>query len=305
MALPTFICVGAEKAGTTPLAAILRQHHDIYLTPNKETHFFSRMYDFENLAFYETFFFKEHNGERAVGELTPIYMRHKEVPARLRQHLSPDLKLIFCLRDPVKRALSHYHQSVRILEESESFPNAIALEQARLEKNYYCGLRRAYIGAGLYAAQIQRYLDLFPRENMFFIILEEDFQKNRAQTVSRLFDFLGVGDDPKVNLEVPVTSLVAPTIRFIKKDEHLSYKSPRHTRLLAPGAVIFNTGIKGSDRVTAYPSPQVARFFHDIAANLTRELSDEDAHQLYRRYFHDEIGLVETLLDRDLSVWRR
>ncbi len=152
MALPTFICVGAEKAGTTPLAAILRQHHDIYVSPHKETHYFSRLYHFENLTFYETFFFKDHNGERAVGELTPIYMRHKEVPQRLRQHLSPDLKLIFCLRDPVKRAFSHYRQSVRILEENESFHSAIALEQERLEKNYYCGLRRAYIGGSQYAA---------------------------------------------------------------------------------------------------------------------------------------------------------
>src|SRR5687767_4363268 len=182
MPLPTFVCVGAEKGGTTPLALLLAQHPQVFVSPNKETHYFSRLYQRGDLVFYETYFFKGWAGEPAIGELTPDYMRHAELAGRLRRHLGPQLKLIFCLRDPLTRAFSHYLQCVRILEENDSFENAVALEAQRHVENPYYGLRRAYVGGSLYSAQIERFLEHFPRENMFFMLLEEDFQKNRAAT---------------------------------------------------------------------------------------------------------------------------
>jgi hypothetical protein len=38
--LPNFICPGAQKAGTTTLHNILKQHPDIFLPNLKEAHFF-------------------------------------------------------------------------------------------------------------------------------------------------------------------------------------------------------------------------------------------------------------------------
>jgi hypothetical protein len=35
-----FVCIGAQKAGTTTLAEILSQHSDICIPPIKETKFF-------------------------------------------------------------------------------------------------------------------------------------------------------------------------------------------------------------------------------------------------------------------------
>ena len=39
--LPTFLVVGAAKAGTTALYHWLQQHPQIFLSPIKEPHFFS------------------------------------------------------------------------------------------------------------------------------------------------------------------------------------------------------------------------------------------------------------------------
>ena len=305
MPLPNFICVGAEKAGTTPLSLILRQHRAIFVPRQKETRFFTVLYPLQDLVLYETYFFNGYLDEKAVGELTPDYMRFPEVPARLREALGPDLKLIFCLREPLARAFSHYLQCVRIMEENESFENAVALEAQRLAQNRHLGMRRAYLGGSLYAAQIARFLEHFPRENMFFMVLEEDFGAGRARTMARLFDFLGVGPDPAIHLNVRDTSLPAPRIRIVGEGDDIHFKTPKRDLALPPGAILFMTGNKPGDRVIPRPSPATAEFFRTLKARMTRTLPEAFAEELYRRHFRDEIGRVEALIGRDLSVWRR
>lgn len=303
MALPNFICVGAEKAGTTPLAEILGRHPDVFVTPYKETYFFTRFYGRENGAFYETRFFQSHAGEKAVGELTPEYMRIPEVPARLRQHLGAGLKLIFCLRHPVRRAFSHYLQCVRILEEDESFETAVALEPSRIAENPFRGMRRAYIEGGRYAAQIRRFLEHFPREQMFFMVLEDDFIDRRRETMRRLFEFLGVAPDPDIDLAARDTSLAAPRVRVVGMEERVTIRDPRHERLAPPGTILIQTGNRGLDRVIYHPSATLAEFVLRLQRNMTRELSPERAAELYDRYFRDEVTDLEELLGRDLSLW--
>jgi hypothetical protein len=305
MPLPNFICVGAEKAGTTPLSLILGQHRDIFIPRQKETRFFTVLHPIQTLVLYETHFYNGYLDEKAVGELTPDYMRFPEVPGRLREALGPDLKLIFCLRDPLARAFSHYLQCVRIMEENDSFENAVALEPARQASNRHMGVRRAYLGGSLYAAQVARFLEHFPRENMFFMVLEEDFGAERARTMARLFDFLGVGPDPAINLNVRDTSLPAPTVRFVGEGDKIHFKVPRRGVDLPPGAILFTTGNKPGDRVIPRPSAATAEFFRTLQARMTRQLPEAFGEELYRRHFHDEIGRVEELLGRDLAVWRR
>jgi hypothetical protein len=232
MVLPNFICVSAEKAGTTPLFRILVQHRDIFMPRNKETHYFTQLWNWKPLAFYEAHFFKGCAEERAVGEATPEYMRFPEVPARLSETLGRDLKLIFCLRDPVKRAFSQYHLRCRLMEETESFEAAIALEAERAAANPYLGRRQAYLGGSRYLEQIERFLPHFPRENMFFVILEEDLKKNRAATVSRIFDFLEVGPDPKVRLDLIDSGDTAPRIRFSSEARPLYNRTKTNRRRL-------------------------------------------------------------------------
>ncbi|MBL0370980.1 sulfotransferase [Rhizobium sp. KVB221] len=48
MSLPSFICIGAQKAGTTWLYEILSQNPGIWLPPLKEVHFFDRMGEAES-----------------------------------------------------------------------------------------------------------------------------------------------------------------------------------------------------------------------------------------------------------------
>ena len=56
MTLPTFLGIGAPRAGTTWLNTLLSSHPDVYMpTRREEVRFFDRDYDF-GLGWYESFF---------------------------------------------------------------------------------------------------------------------------------------------------------------------------------------------------------------------------------------------------------
>lgn len=56
---PTFICIGAQKAGTTWLYHNLKNHEDIYLTPRKEIHYFDELYKSEKTGLLDRITAKE------------------------------------------------------------------------------------------------------------------------------------------------------------------------------------------------------------------------------------------------------
>lgn len=299
MVLPNFICVGAEKAGTTPLFRILVQHRDIFLPPQKETHWFTRHYGTRERVAYEAVPFAGWRGEKAVGEITPEYMRAPAVPARLKRDLGAGLKLIFCLRDPVKRAHSHYLQCVRLLEEADSFPAAIRREIRRGSGESYLDLRRAYVGAGRYARHIKRYLAHFPRSQMHFMLFEQDFLADREKAIAALLAFLEVDPDPKIRLDVANSSLKAPVIQILGKGPSGKTRRP------PPGTILFRTGNPGANRMILDPSPEAQAYFLRLAKTMTRTLTPAIDAELYSRVFAREVDALEKLLGRDLSAWRR
>ncbi len=109
---PTFLCVGAQKAGTTSLYNIIKQHSQIFMPQKKELHFFDWH---ENFAKGNDWYFKKfQNSEKylARGEITPNYIYKEYVPKRILDIIGKDVKLIFMLRNPADRAFSHYKMRV-------------------------------------------------------------------------------------------------------------------------------------------------------------------------------------------------
>lgn len=55
--LPHFLCLGAQKAGTTTLQEILFKNKEIFLNSKKELHFFDKDKNFKNgVEWYSSFF---------------------------------------------------------------------------------------------------------------------------------------------------------------------------------------------------------------------------------------------------------
>jgi len=290
MPLPNFICVGAQKSGTTTLYDILVQHPDIFLPEIKETKFFHDDSKYEKgLSFYEENFFKTWKGEKAIGEIDPEYMYFESVPERIYRTLGKDVKLIFMLRNPVDRSYSHYWMSLKRGYETETFERAIELEGERLIRDEFHRNHFSYMDRGFYAKQIKRYLSYFNKENMFFVVFEEDFLSNRKLTIERILGYIGVRYK---NLKLDIKSNPASLSR-LRIVGDLIYK-PNVIKKIAK-TVIANKQMR----------ERIMTFLDRINGKPFKlpEISPEVREGLLDKYFIREITELESLINRDLGIW--
>jgi hypothetical protein len=208
--LPDFLVIGAQKAGTTALYAYLRWHPGITGPSWKEVSFFDRHW-WRGEAWYRGQF-PLRAGERLVGEASPSYLFHPLAPGRARS-LVPDAKLVALLRDPVDRAYSQYQHEVALGREPLSFEDALAAEDDRLagEVERLTEDPRAfsrawwdhtYAARGRYAEQLERWLAVFPREQLL-VVPTEELGERPAETYASILAFLGaepyeLSDYPRV-----------------------------------------------------------------------------------------------------------
>lgn len=185
--LPNLLICGAQKSGTSALRYYLGQHPDIFMADG-EIHFFDDEDHFSNgVEWYERCF-EDVTGETVVGEKTPDYMYHDYVPERI-QRILPDAKLIFLFRNPVDRAYSHYWHERQRGREKLSFEEAIDAEEERLDKSGQYRSWFSYKDRGKYAVQVKRFLELFDRSQMLFL-LTENLKERRHETLENVLRFL-------------------------------------------------------------------------------------------------------------------
>ena len=214
--LPDFLVIGAAKSGTTTLYGSLIEHpfvmpcttSDPYFAGTKEVHFFD--YNFHRgedwyrshfpLASHREAFAREHGRPFLTGEGSPSYISHLWAPQRVRK-LLPNAKLIAVFRNPVDRAFSQFQMSRREgLEELESFGEAVRREEERLRpalermaadprNNSRVFGTFSYLARSRYAEQIERWLELFPREQFLFLKAEDLFAASES-VLDTVHDFL-------------------------------------------------------------------------------------------------------------------
>lgn len=213
---PTFLILGAAKAGTTTLYHYLSEHPNVYMSELKEPVFFSEEYD-KGIKFYWDKYFHNWYGQEARGEAATHNLYLPYVPERIQQTV-PNARLIIILRNPVDRAYSHWWMHVLNNKENLSFENAIKRNYERLKTNpspfggpegpkkwseqmrlFEKGILkyRLYLDYGYYDEQIQHYLDLFPKSQVKVVLFEE-LRKNPQALVKVLWEFIGV--DPNCTL---------------------------------------------------------------------------------------------------------
>jgi hypothetical protein len=198
--LPDFLILGAQKAGTTALYAYLRRHPDLTGPSWKEVSFFDRHWT-RGLAWYRgNFPNRARTRGKLVGEASPSYLFHPLAPERVRQ-VVPDARLVALVRNPVDRALSHYNHEVALGREPLSFGDALDAEDERLrgevermlaDPGYFSRewWSHTYQARGRYAEQLERWLAVFPSEQLL-VVPSDDLAADPAGTHARVLDFLG------------------------------------------------------------------------------------------------------------------
>jgi hypothetical protein len=192
--LPNFIIVGTPKGGTRSLINNLAEHPNVF-TVGPQTFFFDR--NFEKGIKYYSKFFNDWDGEKAIGEKTPSYLASRMAPKRIYDTI-PDVKLIFLLRDPVKRSYSDWRMDYISGREFRSFEDTIKWEIEGAEKVVRFKNKTKYLDTGKYADHIERYLKYFPKDQMLFII-SEIFRKNKVKTLKNVLSFLEVSPEIKIS----------------------------------------------------------------------------------------------------------
>ena len=135
--LPNALVVGPMKAGSTWVHDYLSYRGDVALpAPDKESFFFDRYYDRGPEWYAEQFSRREVMPASSVVEIGPSYFHHPDVPARVRETLG-SIPLVFTLRNPVKRAWSHYLHIRRYGLTTKSLQSAVADYPAILDASRY------------------------------------------------------------------------------------------------------------------------------------------------------------------------
>lgn len=179
--LPNLIIIGAGKCGTSSLHHYLDAHPSVSMSDRKELDFFQQADCLDRVEHYARHF---RDDAPVRGEASPGYSgypRVQGVPERIHA-LIPDARLIYVVRDPVERAISHYVQAVRVRAESRGFEEAFS----DLD-----GVRNKYVCYSRYATQVERYLRCFPREQLL-ILDGDELLHDRSVALRRVFTFLGV-----------------------------------------------------------------------------------------------------------------
>ncbi|MEM9556299.1 MAG: sulfotransferase domain-containing protein [Acidobacteriota bacterium] len=181
--LPEFLVIGAMKSGTTSLDRYLRSHPRIAM-PMRDVDFFSRHYE-RGLDWYTARWPTRDEPTTVRGETSvsyTMYPHFDRVPERIHRHV-PAAKLIYVVRHPIERIVSHYLHKIYANEERRSFERVLAEER---DDGPYLALSR-------YGLQLERYLDVFDRAQILVVPVDRlRALDQRFTTLQEIFAFLGV-----------------------------------------------------------------------------------------------------------------
>jgi hypothetical protein len=291
--LPNFIIIGAAKSGTTTLFDAVGQNPNVFAAGKKEIKYFSRDERYElGVDWYQDTFFKNAEKYPVRMEASPAYLTWSEKTApRIKVvYQERPIKFAAIFRDPVKRAYSHYWMRVRMKHETLSFSEAIYAEESRLKENWEMLSTKGdglygYFRAGCYATKLKPFLELFPRENFYFLLLE-DIQNDFNKNIRSLFSFLEIEDTHQISA---IESNEAAVPR--NKNVHKLYRNLKNSKV----QIIFKFLVPKKTRKS---------FRNKFIYKPTRyPPMDEDIKQyLYSRYLN-EVKQFEQIIKRDLSHW--
>jgi len=280
-----FICLGAQKSGTTSFFNILKQNPNIFLPLRKEIYYFNNDANYnKGLKWYYSFY-KESNEKQILGDITPDYMLFLKSVKRIYKDLGEDTKLIFFLRNPAMRAYSQYYMELKYTEERYSFEKALLEEPKRVAKSYRNKMKYSYKERGFYYKQLKPYYDMFPKENIKVVIFE-DFINNIEDNIIDIEKFLKV--EPYTEYDYNIVSNKG----YMPKKKWLAYIKRHFIRPISP---IYNKIIPAKLRTKI-------RKISDTGKIDIKKIDKITYNKLISEYMAD-IKQLEKLIQIDLSIW--
>jgi len=271
---PNFFIVGAPKAGTTSLYNYLFEVSGVYMSSIKEPRYFNSNQEEVRQPSLRKYnkseylrLFKDVKNEKAIGEATPAYLRDTESAKRIHDQV-PNAHIIILLRDPIKRAFSHYLMSIRRGVEKRTFSQIISETLAKRENGIHSW--NIFLDTGLYTNQIKRYLEIFDKDKVMIIIFEE-FIKQPKKTVKKVLEFLGIDEEPPDSIGNVYNPAVVARIKW--------YNALRKNESLKKIGLKIPASIRHKVRLAIFYKKQNTSFPEEVRKTL-EDFYGEDVKQL-------------------------
>ncbi|MBI4943187.1 MAG: sulfotransferase [Actinobacteria bacterium] len=250
--MPDFLVLGTKRGGSTSAWRWIEQHPQVLPMVARWEHHKSPHYFYWHYARGEAWYrghfptaaarkaAERRLGKRVVtGEASPYYMFNPYVPQRVATDL-PDARFVVLLRDPVKRAYSHYWERVDEGVEPLTFEEALAAEPSRLageaekmaaDPYYYSRPHdyHTYRERGVYAPQLERWFDAVGRERVLVVVSEEMYA-DPVPVMNTVFEHLGIDPWP-VPKEAHFNNRPAPKIDPATAEELRAFYAPHNAAL--------------------------------------------------------------------------
>jgi len=272
---PTFLGIGAPKAGSTWLYELLRTHPEVGMSERRrEIHYFDRNYD-RGQAWYMQFF-EEVDGYKVTGEFSPTYLYCDELTERIAESAPSVQKLVVSLRNPVDQIFSLFAFRVRTRGYEGSFEQFLDKGPAI----YRC----------MHGVHLERLRPWIERGALLSLVFEEAV-KDVENTKMQLATFLGV--DPALFPEEAGHSRI-----------NYSY-APRYKRLYV-WAVAFSQRLRRGDhdRLINFAKQTGIKRLFDREGTFSVPPMQPATRRRLVEIFEPDVAALEKLLGRPMTQWR-
>lgn len=293
--VPNFFIAGAAKSGTTSLYHYIRQHPDVFMSRVKEPHYFcspdfpevfrgpgDEGFNDNTMRSFEEYLdlFQDSGDARIFGEASVYYVVYPRAVERIKQ-FNKDAKSVLVLRNPVARAFSAYMHTVRDGRETLSFEEALDREDERIQADYQP--LWWYKTVGLYAKQVQHFIDVMGKEQVKIFLYEDLKDANRV--VEQLLGFLQLRND--VHIDTTIRHNQSGQVRSRKLYNFFSKPNTvkEVIKPFLPKDFRHKLGQKAKSMTLAQNKPSAR------------------AVSMLQSYFREDILNLQDVLHRDLSHW--
>lgn len=300
---PNLFVVGAPKCGTTSLIRYLSHNQDIFVPAKKEPSFlatdFQHRNKIEDAGEYASLY-ADAGDKRYACDGSTFYL-YSQTAARNMQARCPNARVIILLRKPTDQINSMFRHNIRRgNEDQKDLGRALALQSERSLGHSLPKLAKSpnvlqYEAIANYTPQVQRYLAVFPRDQIH-IELFEDFVSDTPAAMQRILRFLDLG----APMQTPVALTTAKNVTATSRRPW----SHRLDRLVGR-----KNGPLGALK-TLLPSTAKARLRQSVEALNTAGTGPGDvtlltpsAEAALAERLAPGIECLATLLGRDLSHW--
>ena len=185
---PNLFIIGAMKSGTTTLHEYLDTHPQIAMSQEKEPGYFVEELGLHKGEEWYLSRWQEDSGDSLYrGESSTHYTKlpiFKGVPERLF-HYNPQARLIYIMRNPFDRVVSHYWHALRDAYHGGELRSLLRAVQED----------PSYLAFSDYATQLEPYFDRFGRGAVLTLTFEALLEDPQRE-VDRIYRWLGLASHP-------------------------------------------------------------------------------------------------------------